>query len=170
MAKPEISLDPITDEEFAAWLLPAVRGLAREHVTSGQWSPDDALGFSKAHFARLLPDGPRSDQQHVFTIRDTANGAAVGTLWIGMRLKADSLEAYVYDIVINEDGRGRGYGRAAMLAAASRARELGAQSVGLHVFGHNAAARSLYASLGFIETNISMSLPLTDEGDPTDGR
>jgi ribosomal protein S18 acetylase RimI-like enzyme len=160
MATPEIRLDPITDEEFAAWLPPAVRTLAQEHVTSGQWTPQDALAFSKAQFMRLLPDGPRSDQQYLYTIRDAADGAAVGTLWIGMRLKAGIPEAYVYDLVVGEDDRGRGYGRAAMLACAERAAELGAQSLGLHVFGHNARARALYTSLGFVETNINMSLPL----------
>ena len=160
MATPEIRLDPMTDEEFAAWLLPSVATLAREHVASGQWAPEEALGFAKAQAARLLPDGPRSDQQHLYTIKDAADGAAVGTLWIGMRLKAGLPEAYVYDLVIDEDRRGRGYGRAAMLACATRGRELGASSVGLHVFGHNAVARALYTSLGFTETNVSMSLPL----------
>lgn len=176
MATPEIRLDPITDEEFAAWLPPAVRSLAREHVVSGQWGPEEALGFAKGHFARLLADGPRSDQQHLYTIKDAADGAAVGTLWIGMRLKAGTSEAYVYDLVIDERSRGRGYGRAAMLACAARARALGARSVGLHVFGHNEVARGLYASLGFVETNISMSLTLDGRGEgeargePGDGR
>lgn len=167
MATPEIRLDPITDDEFAAWLPPAVRSLAREHVTSGQWAPAEALGFAKNHFARLLTNGPRSDQQYLYTIKDRAGGAPVGTLWIGMRLRAGILEAYVYDLLIDEDSRGRGYGRAAMLACAARARELGARSVGLHVFGHNEVARALYASLGFVETNVSMSLPLplAGEGD-----
>jgi ribosomal protein S18 acetylase RimI-like enzyme len=47
-----------------------------------------------------------------------------------------------------------------MLAAIEKARELGADTVGLHVFGHNAPAYALYRSLGFVETNISMSLEL----------
>lgn len=156
----EVRLDPITEEEFAAWLLPAVKDLARQHVVSGQWSPEEALEFSKGQFIRLLPDGPRSDQQHLYTVRDAADGGAVGTLWIGMRLKAGRPEAYVYDLVVREERRGLGYGRAAMLAGAARARELGAESLGLHVFGHNAVARELYDSLGFVETNVSMSLPL----------
>ncbi len=51
-----------------------------------------------------------------------------------------------------------------MLACLQRARELGAASVGLHVFGHNKIAWELYSSLGFIETNVMMSLPLSPEG------
>jgi ribosomal protein S18 acetylase RimI-like enzyme len=160
-----VRLDPITDEEFGAWLLPAVRDLAEQHVVSGQWAAEEALEFAKGQFVRLLPDGARSDQQHLYTIRDAADGAAVGTLWIGMRRKAGELEAYVYDVVVLEGRRGRGYGRAAMLAAADRARELGAHSLGLHVFGHNAVARALYESLGFVATNVSMSLPLEAEAD-----
>ena len=29
-------------------------------------------------------------------------------------------------------------------------------SIGLHVFGHNSAARKLYLNSGFVETNIIM--------------
>jgi ribosomal protein S18 acetylase RimI-like enzyme len=50
-----------------------------------------------------------------------------------------------------------------MIAGARRARELGAQTMSLHVFGFNTAARALYGSLGFVETNINMSLPLVPD-------
>jgi ribosomal protein S18 acetylase RimI-like enzyme len=47
-----------------------------------------------------------------------------------------------------------------MLAGIEKARAMGAETVGLHVFGHNEPARALYRSLGFAETNVSMSLKL----------
>jgi ribosomal protein S18 acetylase RimI-like enzyme len=37
------------------------------------------------------------------------------------------------------------------------AREKGVEKIGLHVFGHNAAARALYQKVGYIETNVNMS-------------
>ena len=160
MSTPEITLDPMTEDEFAAWLLPAVRGLADDKVASGQWTADEALDMSKTEFTILLPQGAATRGQLLYTVRDTASGAGVGAVWIHLRPKADKREAYVCDIVVDEDQRGKGYGRATMLAVAERARELGADSVGLHVFGHNTVARELYTSLGFVTTNISMSLPL----------
>jgi ribosomal protein S18 acetylase RimI-like enzyme len=44
-----------------------------------------------------------------------------------------------------------------------RARELGATSLGLHVFGHNEARRQLYEQLGFMATNILMTKKLAGE-------
>ena len=85
------------------------------------------------------------------------------------KVETGEIEAFVYDIAIHEDRRGQGYGRAAMLACAERARELGAHSVGLHVFGRNTVARGLYTSLGFQEPDVTMSLPLGTEGDRAAG-
>jgi ribosomal protein S18 acetylase RimI-like enzyme len=161
MSTPKITLEPMPEDEFATWLLPSVRDLAAENVKCGRWAPEEALEMAKVEFRTMLPDAVHTRGQLLYTVRDTASGTGVGTVWIAMQRKANRPEAYIYDLVIGEEYRGRGYGRAAMLAAIERARELGAESVGLHVFGHNRVARELYASLGFVETNIQMSLPLT---------
>jgi ribosomal protein S18 acetylase RimI-like enzyme len=164
--KPErsISLDPMTEEEFAAWLLPTVRDIADQHVRSGRWAEQDALEFAKTEIRTALPNGLHSDEQHLYTIRDAAGGAGIGVLWIGMRRRARKSEVYIHDVAIDEAQRGKGYGRAAMTAAVRRAGELGAATVSLHVFGHNTTARALYASLGFVETNVNMTLSLEDDG------
>jgi ribosomal protein S18 acetylase RimI-like enzyme len=160
MSTPKIALDPMTEEEFAAWLLPSVRSLAEENVTCGRWAPEEALEMAKTEARIQLPNAVHTKGEMLYTARDSASGAAVGSVWISMQRKANKPEAYIHDIIVNEDQRGKGYGRATMLAAIARARELGAASVGLHVFGHNTVARGLYASLGFVETNVAMSLPL----------
>ena len=160
MSTPEITLEPMTDEEFALWLPPHVRDHAEENVKSGKWTPEEALEMAKNEVAIMLPQGASTRGQLLYTVRDAASGTSVGAVWINLQRKANKPEAYVYDIVINADQRGKGYGRATMLATIERVRELGANSVGLHVFGHNAVARELYTSLGFVETNVMMSLPL----------
>lgn len=157
---PEVTLDPMTEREFEAWLLPAVRSLAQSHAESGRWDEKDALNVAKADFATQLSDGLATPGHHLLAVRDAAGGETVGYLWIGLRPKGRQTEAWIQDFVVLERHRGRGYGRAAMLAAFETARGLGATCVGLHVFGHNTAARALYASLGFVETNVMMSLPL----------
>jgi ribosomal protein S18 acetylase RimI-like enzyme len=159
-----VRLDPMTEDEFAAWLVQAVRHYADEHVRSGRWSEQDAPQFARTEYMTLLPKGLQSGEQHLYTARETAGGAPVGTLWLAMRLRAGKPEAFVYDIKVHEAQRGKGYGRATMTAAVAEARRLGAVVMSLHVFGHNAVARNLYSSLGFAETNVNMSLPLEDEG------
>jgi ribosomal protein S18 acetylase RimI-like enzyme len=160
MPTPDISLDPMTGAEYAAWLAPVVRHYAESHVEAGNWSPQEALQQSADAFRTLLPQGVHTEDNHLYTVRETAGGAAVGFLWIGMKTRANAIDAFVYDVGVDEAYRGKGYGRATMAAGVTRARELGAATMSLHVFGGNTTARALYSSLGFVETDVSMTLPL----------
>lgn len=47
-----------------------------------------------------------------------------------------------------------------MTEAENFAKSLGAETIGLHVFGHNNRAIKLYENLGYKATNISMSKQL----------
>jgi ribosomal protein S18 acetylase RimI-like enzyme len=160
MTNQEITLSPMTGQEFDAWMGSSVKGYAKMQVEAGTWTAQEAPALSAKEFESLLPKGLDTEGHHLYTVQKTDDSASVGILWIQIRPKAGQMQAYIYDIAIHESMRGQGYGRATMLACAQRARELGAQSVGLHVHGHNTVARSLYTSLGFIETDITMSLPL----------
>ncbi len=150
----------MTKEDFGPYREAGVREFAQQKILSGEWAEDEALALSEADHDRLLPEGVESPGQFLYTVRDADTGDEVATIWIALRGKAGRLEGYIYDIEVHEKHRGQGYGRATMLAGIERARELGADSLGLHVFGHNAPARALYRSLGFVETNVSMSLEL----------
>ena len=162
MAKnqPSVTLVPMTDDEFGPYLRAAIREYARQKTISGEWSEFEAVALSEADHARLLPDGLKTPDQRIYTVHDAESGERVATIWIALRPKGGRTEGYIYDIEVHGPFRGRGYGRATMLAAIEKARDLGADTVGLHVFGHNAPAYALYRSLGFVETNISMSLEL----------
>lgn len=155
-----VRLDPMTAAEFGRYLEPAIRAYAREKVVSGEWAPEQAVELSRRDHFRLLPDGLATPDQFLFTVRDEPANQVVATLWLTLRMRGIQVEAYVYDIEVVESHRGHGYGRATMLACLDKARELGAESVGLHVFGHNKNARNLYDSMGFTPTNINMTLKL----------
>ncbi len=58
-------------------------------------------------------------------------------------------EGYLFDIEVVASARGRGLGRAAVLAAEQAARERGADVLRLNVFAHNAPARRVYDGLGY---------------------
>lgn len=162
MAKnqPRVTLAPMVEEEFGPYLRASIRDFAKQKMISGEWSEFEAVALSEADYARLLPDGLKSPDQHLYSVRDAESGERVAAIWIALRPKGGRTEGFIYDIEVLEQFRGQGYGRATMLAGIERARELGAETVGLHVFGHNAPARALYRSLGFVETNVSMSLEL----------
>ena len=84
----------------------------------------------------------------------------VGTLWPGVRGAPDNRKSYIYDIVLNEETRGKGIGTKAMVLLEDEVRKLGLRHIGLHVFGHNKVARGLYESLGYEITNLNMEKTL----------
>ncbi|MEV7427803.1 MULTISPECIES: GNAT family N-acetyltransferase [unclassified Streptomyces] len=60
----------------------------------------------------------------------------------------------IQGLVVHDRARGRGVGRALLRAAALHARNQGARRLTLRVLGHNAAARGLYASEGFVVEGV----------------
>ena len=98
----------------------------------------------------VLPDGLATPDTRLWVIEH--DGRLVGTIFLGIR----GGEAWLYDIVIDELERGRGYGRAAMLALEEEVRSLGHDSIGLNVWGGNEVARGLYRSLGYVDRSVHM--------------
>jgi len=77
-------------------------------------------------------------------------------VWVELSERSDGPSAFVCDVQVAEELRGRGYGRAVMLAAEEACRERGATSVRLNVFGSKHVARGLYERLGFETTSVQM--------------
>lgn len=59
--------------------------------------------------------------------------------------------AWLFDLVVAPEARGRGWGRAVVTSLAHRAHRAGATSLWLQVLEANTVARSLYETLGFVE-------------------
>lgn len=157
---PQVRLDPMSRQEFEAYLTRAVPEYAAEKVASGEWAEDVAEGLSQAAYASVLPQGLETPGHYVYTVRDAASGERVAILHLADVPRGGRHAMYVYVVEVEAGQRGRGFGRATMNAALDRARDAGASELNLHVFGSNATARRLYRSLGFVETDVNMSRPL----------
>ena len=155
-----VAFTPMTAQEYGPYREDQVRDFAQEKIRSGDWAEYEALALSAKDHDDLLPDGVDTPNHHLFTVRDADSGERVAIFWLALRPLAGRVEAFVYDIDVIEKYRGQGYGRATMLAGIAKARELRADTVGLHVFGHNTLAYGLYKSLGFVDAHINMSLEL----------
>ncbi len=150
-----VKLLPMSPDAWADWRLASIRGYAADKVTAGTWPAETAQERAAAEFNELLPQGQQTPGHECGAIVTDA-GEAVGVVWFAPQREIGVGAAFIYDIVIDEDQRGRGYGRAAMEALEPLARSLGYDRIGLHVFGHNAVARSLYQSVGYVETDVQM--------------
>ncbi|MCM3587286.1 GNAT family N-acetyltransferase [Mesobacillus maritimus] len=141
----------MNSSEFEQYLSHAIRGYADEHVKAGNWNEQEALSKATKEYERLLPDGEKTANNTLFTIRD--EDKEVGMIWLAQRAND---KGFIYDINIREENQGRGYGKQAMIEIEKVARKLGLKSIKLHVFGHNRVARGLYEKLGYLETDIVM--------------
>jgi len=87
-----------------------------------------------------------------------------------VRPLSTEVEAFVLDIELAPNARGRGLGRATMVAAEQAARSLGASVMRLNVFGHNAPARRLYAARGFRVARTALALRVGADERPAGSR
>jgi GNAT superfamily N-acetyltransferase len=150
----DVTLRPLRDDEFPEWLAAQRSEYVRGMVEDAGMARPAAEEKAARDIGSILPDGLATRDAHVWIVE--AEGVRVGTVFLGVRAGG----AWLYDITIDEGVRGRGYGRAAMIALEEQARSLGFDNIGLNVWGGNAVARGLYGSLGYVEESVHMRKPL----------
>lgn len=156
----QISLRPMTADEFAAFRSHLVPTYAEEKVRAGDWQETDAESRAADDLDQLLPDGPMTSGTLLLVAEDP-DGHRVGHVWVALSGPRDG-EAWIYDIEVDAEHRGKGYGRALLHAAEQEARGHGVQAMGLHVFGENETARRLYETSGYRTTSLLMRKALDD--------
>ena len=150
-----VKLEPIQQEEFERFLETEIRGYAEDHVRNGNWPAEDALERSRKEFEHHLPEGIYSQDQYIYSIIDESDNK-IGVLWVQVK----DQKAFIFDFVVDEAFRGRGYGKQALIAMDEKLKSMDVQSVSLHVFGDNIAAQELYKKAGFQVTGIHMKKTL----------
>jgi ribosomal protein S18 acetylase RimI-like enzyme len=150
----------MTDSEFAAFRARAIRDYAVEKVAAGEWSQERAQARAEEQTDRLLPDGRDTDGMFI-VMADAEDVGPVGYAWLALT-GPDGSSAWIYDIAIDEEHRGKGYGRALLNGLEQVARERGLDTIALNVFAGNEYARRLYQRAGYEPTSIHMSKRLDD--------
>lgn len=99
---------------------------------------------------------------HVWVSHPADAAAPLGALV--MLTRRGSTAARIYSVAVDPETRGRGLGKALVQQAESRARDLGCEQMRLEVREDNAAARGLYAALGYV-TSARLAGYYEDGGD-----
>jgi ribosomal protein S18 acetylase RimI-like enzyme len=100
-----------------------------------------------------------------------AEGRVVGFVCLWLRNPEDELVnapgeyAYVSDLIVTAEYRGRGVGLALLHAAEDFARDGGASRLKLGVLARNTVARRLYENYGFEESTVLMTKELLTKPD-----
>jgi RimJ/RimL family protein N-acetyltransferase len=152
-----ISLVELDDAPYRAYRDHLVRDYAADKVRAGAWSESEAQIRAAKDVDGLLPEGPATQGHFLYSVREDAADAEVGTVWFALRDSGVRRYVWIYDIIINENFRRRGYASRTLELVEARAKELGAKSVELHVFGHNQGAQTLYEKVGYSVTSITMA-------------
>jgi ribosomal protein S18 acetylase RimI-like enzyme len=152
-----IRLRELTDDELPRFLEEAHAFYTHDLQAHSGLTAERAEAKSRGDHKLLFPGGKRQPGHVVCRLEDADTGEAVGRMWFAQR---EDGVVFLYQVELTPERRGQGLGREAMRLLEERARELGATSLELNVFGGNAVARGLYRSLGFDEQAVYMAKPL----------
>jgi ribosomal protein S18 acetylase RimI-like enzyme len=147
-------IEPMTEAEYKIYLQHLIPDYAKDNIEAGHWDESEAIEKSKQSIDSLLPQGLGTKDHLIYTVWD--GDQPVGRTWLHVRLDAPTKSGFIFDIEMDADQRGKGYGRQTMLLLEEKARELGIQKMELHVFAKNAVAKSLYESLGYQTSSTNM--------------
>lgn len=150
-----IILRSMKSDEFQKHIVTLIEGYAKDKVLAGNWSEEESLDRAKAELANLLPDGEKTENNYLYSILN--DNQVIGMIWLA---QTGDEEGFIYEISIDEQFQGYGFGKEAMKRLEEVAKDLGMKKIGLHVFGHNHRAISLYEKLDYIPTNIIMAKEL----------
>jgi GNAT superfamily N-acetyltransferase len=148
----------MTPAEFAAFRSHAVREYAAAHVRAGHWTAETAQRRAAEETDRLLPQGLQTPAMLLLVGEGEADGV-VGTAWVASE-QPERVGAWLYDIEIVPEQRGKGYGSGLLAALERQLAGLGVQSLGLNVFADTPVARGLYESSGYEVTSQNMTKTL----------
>ena len=152
-----VTLVEMDEKSFRWYTDHLVCDYAADKVKAGVWSAEEAEDRAAREVEGLLPEGTLTRDHYLYSVRDESVPAEVGILWISPRNSGTGCTLWIYDVIVHEGFRRRGYASRILHLVEDKARELGSAKVELHVFGHNHGARALYEKLGYTPTSIVMA-------------
>lgn len=154
-----LTLKPMSQKDYDAYLSTAVTNYAGEKVKAGTWT--EQLAFQKAseEYQRLLPNGIQTPNNYFYRIDQ--DDTRVGVIWLA-KSQDNPETAFIYDIRIVKAYQNQGIGKQALKLVDAEAVKLGFKNIALHVFGDNQRARHLYEESGFKVTDINMEKKLSN--------
>ena len=148
----------MSEGKFNSYFKEASRKYAEEKVKAGNWSKENAFELAKQTMKKLLPEGINTKTHHLYSIYDKESNKRIGIIWFKINENGlSNQQMFLYDILINEKYRGKGFGTQTMEKLEEKAKELKCDKILLHVFGHNNSAIALYKKMGYKITNLMMS-------------
>ncbi|MEU1587581.1 GNAT family N-acetyltransferase [Micromonospora sp. NPDC005710] len=155
----ELTLTPVTEQDLARLLRALEQGYAEDLVAHRGMTPESALERSVSQVRESLPEGAATEGSLLRTGR--VGDTEVGWIWVSLPTAAAPNQAWIHNIEVHEEHRGRGYARRMIQLIEAELAQHGVPELGLNVFWVNTVAVGLYRSLGFEVTSQQMVKRLT---------
>ncbi|WKA56152.1 GNAT family N-acetyltransferase [Planococcus shixiaomingii] len=138
------SMDELKYNDFIEKLVAEYAG---EHIKAGTWDPEEAHGLAQSQIQQLVPEGLGTSGHRFFIALDKSE--PVGSVWLNIQPREKKKQAFIFDLKIEEQQQGKGYGKAIMAALDEYAKAENFEKIALHVFAHNERALKLYQTMGY---------------------
>jgi ribosomal protein S18 acetylase RimI-like enzyme len=160
----DLVLRELTAAELARYLVHLEQSYADDMHRLGGVPEAVAREDARRSSLELFPGGRPTEGHRLWRAED-GDGRPVGLLWLARLHPGTARDhVWIYDIEVDADRRGEGWGRRLLERAETIAGQWGARSLELNVFGDNDVARTLYRSAGFREQRVIMTKALTGGG------
>ena len=157
----KITFRPMTAAEFPGYREFFIADYAPEIAENYGYTLEKSLTIAANELVEDLPEHVATPGETLLCIE--GNGReTIGYLWYAL-LDQDT-PAFIKDFVLFESFRGRGYGRAALVALEEELARAGVEQIKLRVAYHNERAFGLYKKLGFGITGYNMIKILEKRG------
>ena len=145
-----LNLIYMNQEEYQSYIKDSLEEFKRQLLLTGDRTEQEAEETANKQIFIILPDGIKTKDHFFFNVVDDTNGKKVGILWLATIYDDKGTPAiFIYDIRIEADLRGKGYGKKTLAALEEFTKEKNINKVSLHVFGHNQVAFELYKKTGY---------------------
>ena len=123
-----IRLSRMTQSEYDKWRERSIREYIEENVKSG--SAKEAATLAEKEFQQILPDGRATRDHFFFIIQDEATSRQVGSIWFqANRDQPAHPFCYLWDLLVYEEYRRRGFASQAMHELEVEGRRIQADAV-----------------------------------------
>lgn len=150
-----MEMQEMTAEEFEEFIQYSIHEMSRHRAKEAGTSPAECVSLVEEEVKKHLPEGRKTQGHYFYALKNETKIA--GRLWFGRRGVGPAEKVFIFDVVVDEEYRGKGLGRFMLQWLERKTHQLGLTTISLHVFAYNAAARSLYESEGYSVTNLYMA-------------
>ena len=154
MNKVMIRFEPLQETELHDYWKYAVESWMSDMVRAGLIDENITYEEADNEVHRFLPQEFNTPGHYFFNI--IVDRENVGKIWMEVLVRRGKIEAYLWDIVIDEKHRGKGYGKDTMMLMEDFVKKKGAGKISLNVFAYNHVARKLYTGAGYVDSAITM--------------